>query len=314
MTTPPQVTTWKAFHVTNAQSRAYWGDRTDILEYQPQDPNAMVFATAGWDSRGPGGVYVDDLPSVFWDGGPRCWCVYTGSGSIMNIGTAFNVFYTLNNPNAFIVKSQISDPTITTRHYTYINNALTNNNPDALLMVSANLTPGGVGNVNRQEHPIGVWYDPLAGKWAIFNQDMHLMEDNLAFNVLVGPRAVPPYDSYAGLVHIAQPSVSWGNYSWVTHDYCDGDPSKLLLVTPVWESEENPGPTGGVFFPCYYGVRYAQSLGKWVIYNQAGAFSQYVVPGSTDAITLPNKYPNLIPDDNGIPSMAAFHVLIVDPT
>ncbi|QIS14453.1 DUF7452 domain-containing protein [Nocardia arthritidis] len=308
-----QAVFWHSRHVTNPRSRSYYGDRTDIIEYAPQDPDAVVFATAAWDSHGPGGLYVDDLPSIFWDSGPRCWCVYNASGNQMEIGSAFNVLYTLGDPNAFVVKTRTSDPAVTNRNVTYIDHDLTDHNPDALLLVNACLNPGATG-VTRQYHPIGVWYDPVRSKWAIFNQDMHPMEDNLAFNVKVFSRTGPSFGSYAGFVHIAQPINSWSNFSYLTHEYCDGYPDRLVFVTPVWESADAPGPTGGVFFPSYYGVRYAPSLGKWVVFNQAGAFSQYVQQGTVETITLVNKNSNLLPERNAIPPMAAFHVLVVNPT
>lgn len=308
-----QAVFWHACHVTNSKSRAYFGDRTDIIEYTPQDPDAIVFATAAWDSLGPGGVYVDDLPSIYWDPGPRCWCVYNASGNAMQIGSAFNVLYTHGDPNAFVVKTRVSDATVTNRHVTYISHELTDHNPDALLLVNACLNPRGI-DAGRQYHPIGVWYDPARSKWAIFNQDMHPMEDDLAFNVKAFSRTGPSFDDHAGFVHIAQPSNSWSNFSYLTHEACNGNPGCLVFATPVWESTDTPGPTGGVFFPSYYGVRYAPSLGRWVVFNQAGAFSQYAQQGTVETITLVNKNATLLPERNAIPPMAAFHVLVVNPT
>ena len=46
---------------------------------------------------------------------------------------------------------------------------LTNGNPNAILIVTPNWNPGGVGGTYNN-HPVGVWYD--GGKWAIFNQDL----------------------------------------------------------------------------------------------------------------------------------------------
>ena len=53
--------------------------------------------------------------------------------------------------------------------YTMIDNALTNDNPNAIVVVTPNYNPGGVGGT-YDNHPIGVWYD--GSKWAIFNQDI----------------------------------------------------------------------------------------------------------------------------------------------
>lgn len=65
---------------------------------------------------------------------------------------------------------------------TYLDNPSINNNPSAILSVTQNWNPGsGVGTYNN--HPIGVWYDPNAKKWAIFNQDRSSMPEGAAFNV-----------------------------------------------------------------------------------------------------------------------------------
>jgi len=67
---------------------------------------------------------------------------------------------------------------------TYLDDPLTNDNPDAILYVTQNWNPGGNGDTYN-EHPIGVWYDSSRQRWAIFNQDREAMPDGAAFNVAV---------------------------------------------------------------------------------------------------------------------------------
>jgi hypothetical protein len=67
---------------------------------------------------------------------------------------------------------------------TYLDNPLTNDDPNVVLYVTQNWNPeGNVGIYN--EHPIGVWYDDSRQRWAIFNQDRGTMPDGAAFNVAV---------------------------------------------------------------------------------------------------------------------------------
>ena len=67
---------------------------------------------------------------------------------------------------------------------TYLDNPVTNGNPDGILYVTQNWNPeGGAGIYN--DHPIGVWYDSARQRWAIFNQDREPMPDGVAFNVAV---------------------------------------------------------------------------------------------------------------------------------
>ena len=67
---------------------------------------------------------------------------------------------------------------------TYLDNPLTNGNPNAVLYVTQDWNPGGSGGTYNN-HPIGVWYDAGRKKWAIFNQDRANMPNGAAFNVAV---------------------------------------------------------------------------------------------------------------------------------
>ncbi len=67
-------------------------------------------------------------------------------------------------------------------HTTTINHPHCNGDPNAILIVTPNWNPGGVGGT-YVNHPIGVYY--TGAVWAIFNQDLVAMPLNAAFNVLV---------------------------------------------------------------------------------------------------------------------------------
>jgi hypothetical protein len=67
---------------------------------------------------------------------------------------------------------------------TFIDNPLTNGNPDAVLIVTQNWNPGGGGGTYN-DHEIGVWYESEREQWAIFNQDRDPMTEGAAFNVAV---------------------------------------------------------------------------------------------------------------------------------
>ncbi|MDP9486795.1 MAG: nuclear transport factor 2 family protein [Actinomycetota bacterium] len=75
-------------------------------------------------------------------------------------------------------------PQNTSANSTYLDYPLANENPDAVLSVTQNWNPGG-GAGTYNDHPIGVWYDADAERWAIFNQDRSPMPEGAAFNVLV---------------------------------------------------------------------------------------------------------------------------------
>ncbi len=68
---------------------------------------------------------------------------------------------------------------------TYLDNPLTNDNPDVILYVTQNWNPEGSSTGTYNDHSIGVWYNTDRQKWAIFNQDREPMPDGAAFNVVV---------------------------------------------------------------------------------------------------------------------------------
>jgi len=60
-----------------------------------------------------------------------------------------------------------------------------NGNPNAILIVTQNFNPGGVGGTYNNS-AIGVFYNPFTNRWTIFNQDTGaFIPVNAAFNVLV---------------------------------------------------------------------------------------------------------------------------------
>ncbi len=75
-------------------------------------------------------------------------------------------------------------PQNTFANSTYLDHPLTNDNPNAVLSVTQNWNPGGDGGIYN-DHPVGVWYDANARRWAIFNQDRAAMRDGASFNAVV---------------------------------------------------------------------------------------------------------------------------------
>ena len=71
-----------------------------------------------------------------------------------------------------------------TNNSTYLSSPLTDGEPEALISVTQSWNPGG-GAGTYNDHPIGVWYDPASGQWAIFNQDRAPMSPGVSFNVVV---------------------------------------------------------------------------------------------------------------------------------
>jgi hypothetical protein len=98
----------------------------------------------------------------------------------MAVGATFEVVV-MDGPNTIVHRAT---PPNTVGNSTYVDNPLTNGNPDATLAVTHNWNPGGLGNTYNDQ-PLGIRYDADEKKWVILNRDREPMPNGAAFNVAV---------------------------------------------------------------------------------------------------------------------------------
>jgi hypothetical protein len=139
--------------------------------------NSKLFLTPNWNSPGAL-VYVNHSLGVYHVG--NTWYVFTQDKAAMPPGASFNIAH--GGPLAFLHRATAG--TIITNS-TVIDNANLNGRPNAIFSVTPNWNPGANAGVYNN-HNIGVWYNALVGKWAIFNQDRAAMPVGASFNVAVG--------------------------------------------------------------------------------------------------------------------------------
>ncbi|MGD8633356.1 MAG: hypothetical protein PVF85_07285 [Anaerolineales bacterium] len=145
---------------------------------------------------------------------------------------------------------------------TYIDHPLTNGDPNATIFVTKNSDAGlPVGGGVLNEHRIGVWFDALEGKWAIFNEDGSNIAAGSYYNVLI------PDVGTGVFTHQATVSNIDGHWTYVTHPFTDGNPDAVLFVTQNW----NPGGSGGTYNDHPIGVWYDNGEEKWAIFNEDSA-------------------------------------------
>jgi len=212
------------------------------------NPNAIVFVTPNWNPGGVGNTYDNHPIGVWYDGSK--WAIFNQDLAAMPVGAAFNVLIPTTGTAAFVQTATLAN---ILGDSTYINNPLTNNNPNAIVLVTPNWNPGGVGNT-YDDHSIGVWYD--GSKWAIFNQDMADMPVGAAFNVLI------PTAGAAAFVHTATLANILGDSTYINNPLTNNNPNAIVFVTPNW----NPGGVGNTYDDHPIGVWYDGS--KWAIFNQ----------------------------------------------
>jgi hypothetical protein len=143
--------------------------------------------------------------------------------------------------------------------YTYITKPVIDGDPHAVVLVAPDVKQEGNGAASYA-HNIGVWYTPVAHKWAIFNQDLAAVPAGSTFEIVV------PATS-AGFVHQADPSNTAGNYTYIDSRLTNGQPDAVLQVTQNW----NPGGGNGVYNDHPVDVIYDSKLDQWAIINQDGA-------------------------------------------
>ncbi|MEZ4222964.1 MAG: hypothetical protein R3B13_18620 [Polyangiaceae bacterium] len=138
--------------------------------------------------------------------------------------------------------------------YTFpVNHSLANGNPWARLFV----TPRADGP--RNNHPIAVWYDGVAGRWNIYNTDLQPMTSGARFSVQVA--AAPEH----ALVHVSTTSNTSGNSTYIDHPVANENPYANVFAT----SNYNPaGVSGGGIHAKNVGVWYNPFNRRWAIYNE----------------------------------------------
>jgi hypothetical protein len=220
------------------------------------NPNAIVFVTQNYNPGGVGGKYNDQPIGVWYSSAAQKWAVFNqDTTAAMPVDATFNVLIPATDPAVFVHTATAAN---TSAHVTYIDHPLTNDNPNAIVLVTQNWNPGGVGD-QYNDQPIGVFYSIGAQKWAIFNQDNTTdMPVDAAFNVLI------PTTDPAVFVHIATAANISDNYTYINHPLTNDNLNAIVFVTQNY----NPGGVGGEYNDQPIGVWYSSAVQKWAVFNQ----------------------------------------------
>lgn len=161
-----------------------------------------------------------------------------------------------------IIYTHVATTANTTANWTELDNKDTNNNPNAFAIAMPNRS-GSPGHV-VDDHPIGVWYDGITGRWAVFNQDRAAMPVGAAFNIYAIQQFSSGGSTEGAIRHVATPANSKGNWTDIDSPVTNNNPNAFVNVTLDW----NPSGVGGVYDPHPLGVFYDTSAKKWAIFNE----------------------------------------------
>jgi hypothetical protein len=112
-----------------------------------------------------------------WYNGTK-WTIFNEDHSTMAEGKDFNVWL-LNNDKSFVHNVDSASMNLSSS-YSIFDNPLTNNNPDANILVTQLLNGG-----DYFDHVLGVWYSDAIQKWIVYTEDGWPFVEDLKFNVYV---------------------------------------------------------------------------------------------------------------------------------
>lgn len=163
-----------------------------------------------------------------------------------------------NSGSGAVVHLHVATATNSAGNWTDVDNTAANNNPNAVMIVTPNQSAGVHGVLDT--HAVGVWYDAMAGKWAIFNEDGTPIPHGAAFNVYAVP-ASSGQNNEGAITFMVTSANSKGNWADIDNTSINNNPNVFLNVTPTWSS-----PVAYDAHPI--GAWYDKAVGKWAVFNE----------------------------------------------
>ena len=172
----------KASFIHRATDENSRGDYTYIADPAINgSPNAIVLIS---DQKNIGSTSYNHNIGVWYEGGAERWAIFNQDRAVVPAGATFQV----EVPQASAKFVHYADLVNTAGNYTYLDNQLTNGEPDAVLSVTQNWNPGG-GRGVYNNHPVDIVYDAQVEKWAVYNRDGASIPKGAAFNIAVSAGA-----------------------------------------------------------------------------------------------------------------------------
>ncbi len=246
-------------HIATASNSA--GNWTDLDNKSSNNhPTAVVIVTPN-QSAGVKGVVDTHAVGVWYDGMASKWAIFNEDGTSIPHGAAFNVYAIPAPFGGSSVEGAITF-TVTAANskgnWADIDNPITNNTANVFL----NVTPSWSGlPLAFDAHPIGVWYDGAANKWAVFNEgSMDAIPVGTTFNIFIDTPVVSGV-----FLHRATSANTSGNSTTLDNSATNNNASAIVFATPSY----NPIDEAGTYEDHVLGVSYRN--GKWSIINVDGA-------------------------------------------
>jgi hypothetical protein len=231
------------------------GHRKDLLFVTPN-------LTPGGISPCPCLISTQQPVGVWFDSSAQKWGVFNENiSSPMNLQFAYNVLVVPRaSGSAFVQRATASN---TSGNRTLLSSPLLNGKPNALILVTQNWNPNGIGGT-ANDHRVGVRYYSASRRWGIVNEDGSPMTPHASFNVLVGSAA-----SNGGTTTVLKATTSnrLGSGVTISNRETNGNPNTVVFAAPDF----NPGNKGHIADPNAVDVAYVGSRELVIHWGSGGA-------------------------------------------
>ncbi len=227
-------------HTSNAGNIAA---ATTILDHPDLngDANANFFFTHNFGTTG--GNFHNIPTGTFYNG--TNWTIFNEDHSNMAEDISFNVFIA---NDASVIEGTADG----TNNYYYLDNALINNDPDAVVIAAKYWNPNGVYNTQNY----GFWYD--GSNWILFAEDLNNHPANASYKFLLTPGS-----GSESFIHTSTLANISSNWTVIDHPLLNDNPTAGFVVQHNWGASGDPS---NIIHDKVIGVWYTGT--NWAIYNE----------------------------------------------
>ncbi len=230
------------------------------------NPTANFLITPMFD---PNFVYSNFNSGIYYSYSINKWWVFGDDNSVtINPNSTYHIIVPTMNGTSFIHDINTAS---NSSNWTALDNAATNNNPNAILFIE--------NNTYLYNHPTtaGVWYNSSINKWTIFDEDA----------------TTPLYYNADYFVFVTQPSANafthtttsintTTNITFIDNPSINNNPNAHLIVTQKYTGVYNNCPVGVTYYAPYWSIFNEDNS----IYMPIGAsFNVMVAPDISSSIT-----------------------------
>lgn len=218
------------------------------------NPDAKIVVTHNWNPNGTNSnVYNNNIDGVWYNGSN--WTIYNEDYTTpMVAGASFNVYIRGNDSNVITQIATVANQN-GTDYYSFIDNPITNGNPNANLVMDNYFNPNSV-YINSN---YGFYYNTTFNQWAIYSESHTPIPVGAAFNVIVEPSN----DNVVSFRHQATTANTAYNLTMIDHPLLNGKPNAVFVFSHNWGSG---GDSSNMLIDKVQGVYYYGS--HWYIYNE----------------------------------------------